>query len=132
MPRGECELLDDIKKYSMHIVLGIGLIGIGIWLIVNDRFFIWPPELLDFANDDIWGFSFILTGLGLLLWVTDNKRTVRWGKILLSVTSWLMTYLTVYQFLIWTVTGHYMSWISNAIITAIVLIVARESDTRDD
>lgn len=125
-------MLDDIKKYSMHIVLGIGLIGIGIWLIVNDLFFIWPPELLDFANDDIWGFSFILTGLGLLLWVTDNKRTVRWGKILLSVTSWLMTYLTVYQFLIWTVTGHYMSWISNAIITAIVLLVARESDTRDD
>ena len=125
-------MLDDIKKYSMHTVLGIGLIGIGIWLIVNDRFFIWPPELLDLANDDIWGFSFILTGLGLLLWVTDDKRTARWGKILLSVTSWLMTYLTVYQFLIWTVTGHYMSWISNAIITAIVLIVARESDTRDD
>ncbi|WP_404802890.1 hypothetical protein [Lapidilactobacillus wuchangensis] len=117
------------KKSPMHVALGLGMIAIGIWLIMNDRFFIWPPEAVEVVNDDIWGFMFALVGVGHLIWVYDSGKSVKWNRVLLTLTGGLMGFLTVYQFLIWNATGHYMSWISNAIITAFVLILARRSDS---
>ena len=39
-----------IKKHPNHIVLGIGMMMIGSWLMANDRFFQWPPYAVDFVN----------------------------------------------------------------------------------
>ena len=33
-----------MKKYYNHIVLGIGMMMIGMWLITNDNFFMWAPD----------------------------------------------------------------------------------------
>ena len=46
-----------VKKHPNHIALGIGMMMIGAWLIANDRFFLWPPDVVEFSNDDIWGRS---------------------------------------------------------------------------
>lgn len=121
-----------MKKYYNHIVLGIGMMMIGAWLIMNDHFFMWPPDSVDFANDDIWGAIFVLIGLGLIIWVADGHESIKWNRRLLSIASGAMAFLTVYEFMIWVATGMYQSWISNSIITAFVLIMARRSDTRDD
>lgn len=121
-----------MKKYYNHIVLGIGMMMIGVWLIMNDHFFMWPPDSVEFANDDLWGGIFILIGLGLIVWVIDGHESIKWNRRLLSITAGAMAFLTVYQFMIWVATGMYQSWISNSIITAFVLIMARRSDTRDD
>ena len=121
-----------MKKYYNHIVLGIGMMMIGMWLITNDHFFMWPPDSVEFANDDIWGGIFILIGFSLIAWVIDGHESIKWNRRLLSIASGAMAFLTAYQFMIWAATGMYYSWISNSIITAFVLIMARRSDTRDD
>lgn len=120
-----------IKKYPNHITLGIGMMMIGAWLIANDRFFQWPPYAITFVNDDVWGGLFITIGLALILWVLDGGESVKWNIIILSLSAGAIAFLTVYQFIIWVVTGEYHSWISNAIITAFVLNMARRSDTRN-
>lgn len=121
--------MKDIRKYPMHSILGFGMVSIGIWLIANNRFFTWPPGFVETVNDDIWGGLFVICGLAHFLWVLDGTHSVRWNTVLLTITSGLMGFLTCYQFLTWTATGHYYSWISNAIITAFVIVLARNSDT---
>lgn len=121
-----------IKKHPNHIALGIGMMMIGAWLMANDRFFQWPPYAVTFVNDDVWGGLFIAIGLALILWVLDGGESVKWNRRLLAIAAGAMAFLTAYQFMIWAATGMYHSWISNLIITAFVLIMARRSDTRDD
>jgi len=121
-----------MKRHPNHIVLGIGMMMIGAWLMANDRFFQWPPYAMAFVNDDVGGGLFIVIGLALILWVLDGGESVKWNRRLLALAAGAMAFLTAYQFMIWVATGNYYSWISNAIITAFVLILARRSDTRDD
>ena len=121
----------QVKHHPMHIVLGVGLILIGIWLITNDHFFPWPPEATDLMNDNLWGGAYAVIGLSIVLWVIDGSESIKYNRILLVAAAGAMAFLTTYQFIIWLVVGVYMSWISNAIITAFVLILARGSDTTD-
>ena len=121
-----------LRKHPNHIALGIGMMMIGAWLMANDRFFQWPPYAVTFVNDDVWGGLFIAIGLALILWVLDGGESVKWNRRILSVSAGAMAFLTAYQFMIWVATGMYHSWISNLIITAFVLTMARRSDTRDD
>ena len=121
-----------IKRHPNHIALGIGMMMIGAWLMANDRFFQWPPYAVTFVNDDVWGGLFIVIGLALILWVLDGGESVKWNRRLLTMAAGAMAFLTAYQFMIWAATGMYHSWISNLIITAFVLTMARRSDTRDD
>jgi len=121
-----------MKKHPNHITLGIGMMMIGAWLMANDRFFQWPPYAVTFVNDDIWGGLLIAIGLSLILWVLDGGESVKWNRRLLAIAAGAMAFLTAYQFMIWAATGMYHSWISNLIITAFVLTMARRSDTRDD
>ena len=120
-----------IQKHPNHFSLGIGMMMIGVWLIANDRFFQWPPNSVDFANDDIWGGLFIVIGLALILWVLDGGESAKWNRLILSVCAGAMAFLTVYQFIIWAATGTYFDWIGGLIITAFVLNMARRSDSRD-
>jgi len=121
-----------MKKHPNHIALGIGMMMIGAWLMANDRFFQWPPYAVTFVNDDVWGGLFIAIGLALILWVLDGGESVKWNRRLLTMAAGAMAFLTAYQFIIWVATGNYHSWISNLIITAFVLTMARRSDTRHD
>lgn len=121
-----------MKRHPNHIALGIGMMMIGAWLMANDHFFQWPPYAVTFVNDDVWGGLFIAIGLALILWVLDGGESVKWNRRLLAIAAGSMAFLTAYQFMIWAATGMYHSWISNLIITAFVLTMARRSDTRDD
>ena len=120
------------KKHYNHIILGIGMMMIGMLLIMNDRFFTWPPETVEFANDDAWGAIFIIIGFSLLAWVIDGEESIKWNRRLLAIAAGAMAFLTAYQFIIWAVTGIYLGWIGGLIITAFVLTMARRSDTRND
>jgi len=120
------------KKHPNHIILGIGMMMIGAWLMANDRFFQWPPYAIAFVNDDVWGGLFIVIGLSLILWVLDGGESVKWNRRLLAIDAGAMAFLTAYQFIIWIATGIYLGWIGGLIITAFVLTMARRSDTRND
>ncbi|MFR0563369.1 hypothetical protein [Lacticaseibacillus paracasei] len=123
--------MNKLKEHPTHVVLGIGVIAIGLFLIINDHYFIWPPRYVAWLNDDIVGFLFITDGLGLGSWVLFEDQSAKTNRLWLTVTSFLMSFFTVLQLLTSVATGIYFSWISNAIITAVVLIVARRSDSRD-
>ena len=125
-------MLNKIRDHPTHTALAIGMVAIGLFLIINDHYFIWPPHYSDWLNDDIVGFLFVIDGLGLGGWVLWETQLAVTNRLLLTTTSFLMAFLTVLQFLTWVATGLYTSWISNLIIASIVLIVARRSDTRDD
>ena len=120
-------MLKDIKKHPTHFSLGGGLIAIGLWLIVNDHYFMWPPQFAQFANDDAFGAFFAVVGVGFIWWTFDSNRSARWNRYLLATATGLFTFLTAYELCIWMATGAYQSWISNAIITAFTLIAARRS-----
>ena len=124
-------MLNKIRDHQTHTTLAIGMIAIGFFLIINDYYFIWPPHYSDWLNDDIVGFLFIIDGLGIGGWVLWEKHLATINRLLLTATSFLMSFLTILQFLTSISTGIYSNWISNAIITAFVLILARRSDSRD-
>lgn len=124
-------MLNKIRDHPMHAALAIGMIVIGVFLIISDNYFIWPPNLTDSLNDDFVGSLYLFDGIAIGVWVLWESKSAKKNQVLLSVTSFLMAFLTVLQFLTWVATGIYTSWISNLIITAFVLILARRSDTRD-
>ena len=125
-------MLKKIRDHPTHIALAIGMVAIGLFLIINDHYFIWPPHYSDWLNDDIVGFLFVIDGLGIGGWVLCGKQLAVTNRMLLTATSYLMSFLTILQFLTAISTGINSNWISNAIITAFVLILARRSDSRDD
>lgn len=124
-------MLNKIRDNPTHAALAIGMIAIGLFLIINDHYFVWPPHYSDWLNDDIVGFLFVTDGLCIGGWVLWETQLAVTNRLLLTTTSFLMSFLTILQLLTSISTGIYSSWISNAIITAFVLILARRSDSRD-
>lgn len=124
-------MLNKIRDNPTHTALAIGMIAIGLFLIINDHYFTWPPHYSDWLNDDIVGFLFIIDGIGIGGWVLWETQLAAINRILLTAASFLMSFLTILQFLTLISTGIYLNWISSAIITAFVLVLARRSDSRD-
>lgn len=124
-------MLNKIRDNPTHTALAIGMIAIGLFLIINDHYFTWPPHYSDWLNDDIVGFLFIIDGIGIGGWVLWETQLAAINRILLTAASFLMSFLTILQFLTSISTGIYLNWISSAIITAFVLVLARRSDSRD-
>lgn len=119
-----------IKDNPQHEVLGLLHIGTGIFLVNHDNYFRWPPgDFLLFANDDWVGFWFILVGLAYLLWVLLGAKDVRWNRAILVLSTMTMGALATYQLLHWVALGtDIMPWMSNAAVTAFIILLARGSD----
>lgn len=58
-------MFKKIKTNPIHLIIGVTLISIGIFLVFHDKYFLWPPIIAGFANDDIVGALFVFTGLGM-------------------------------------------------------------------
>lgn len=82
------------------------------------------------ANDDIVGAVFVIVGMVMLYWVCDQNRSVRLDHALMIISSMIMAVLTVYQLMHAIVLGIDMPWISNAGLTAVIMILARRSDSK--
>lgn len=124
-------MLKRVGSYPIHFVMGLTQIGIGLFLAGHDHYFRWPPEawLLGWVNDDAVGGILVLLGAGFIWWVLDSARSVRMNHLLLSFSAGALILLTVYQFLHWVIMGLDMPWISNAALTAIIMILAARSDS---
>lgn len=53
---------------------------------MNDHFFTWPPDTVEFANDDIWGGIFIIIGFSLIVWVIDGHESMA-GSLVAQVAE---------------------------------------------
>lgn len=124
-------MLNKIRDHPTHTVLAIGMAIMGLFLMANDHYFIWPPYYAEWFNDDVFGFLFVADGITLLIWVLRFSRSAVANRAILTVSSSLLAALTTLQLLATIATGTYFNWISNAIITAFVLILARRSDRYD-
>lgn len=122
-------MLNAIKGNPFHSVIGMVEVCIGIYLIVHDNYFRWPPFVAGMANDDIVGASFVLLGIAMLFWVFDKRRSLRMDHFVLICSAGFLTALTIYQFLHVIVLGIDMPWISNAALTSVVMILAWRSDS---
>jgi len=120
-----------ISDNPFHTSIGVALIMIGTFLMRRDNYFRWPPGISVLANDDVVGFLLLLFGAGYLFWVFDTEQSARLNHFLLSGSAGLMALLTVYQLLHFLIVGNDMPWISNGLITAIIMILAARSDSRD-
>jgi len=45
-------MLNKIRDHPTHTALAIGMVAIGVFLIINDNYFIWPPHYSDWLNDE--------------------------------------------------------------------------------
>lgn len=118
-----------MRNNPFHAVLGLVELGIGIHLINHNEYFQWPPVIDGVANDDIVGGLFVLVGILMLFWVFDLHRSVRLDHAVLIASAFIMCVLTLYQFMHWIVLGINMPWISNAALTAVIMILASRSDS---
>lgn len=123
-----------IRANPMHTVVGLALIGIGVFLIDHDQYFRWPPGswVLGLVNDDVTGFIYAAVGAAFLIWVLRGGKSVGWNRALIMTATFMFGVLSVYQFFHWAGLGwDSMPWISNALNTAFVIYLARKSDTED-
>ncbi|GAX05477.1 prophage protein [Secundilactobacillus pentosiphilus] len=118
-----------MRTNPFHTVIGLAELGLGIHLISHDQYFLWPPVIDGVANDDIVGGFFVLIGILMLFWVFDLHQSVRLDHAVLIASSFIMCVLTLYQFMHWVVLGIEMPWISNAALTAVIMILASRSDS---
>ena len=118
-----------MRTNPFHTTIGLVEIGLGIHLISHDQYFLLPPAIDGVANDDIVGGFFVLIGILMLFWVFDLHQSVRLDHAVLIASSFIMCVLTLYQFMHWVVLGIEMPWISNAALTAVIMILASRSDS---
>ncbi|GAX05372.1 prophage protein [Secundilactobacillus pentosiphilus] len=123
------KFIENLKNNPFHTVIGLAELGIGFHLISHDQYFLWPPVIDGIANDDIVGGLFVIVGIVMLYWVFDDRRSVRLDHVLLIASSFLMCVLTLYQLMHWIVLGIDMPWISNAALTAVIMVLASRSDS---
>ena len=60
-------------QHPQHVILGVGLIGMGLILIFDDYYFFWPPFAVKVLNDDLIGGVFVVIGLLLLKWAFRHR-----------------------------------------------------------
>lgn len=122
--------MGHIKQNPLHTIIGLVQMGIGLHLVFHDQYFTWPPMFKTIENDDIVGACFVVVGALMLWWVFDASRSVRFDHLLLIASSFFMVTLTYVQFMTAISMGADMPWISNAAITALIVVLAYRSDSK--
>ncbi|WP_172188935.1 hypothetical protein [Lentilactobacillus kribbianus] len=120
----------QLKSNPFHSIIGFWLIGIGIFLVVNDHYFLWPPAAVTFVNNNYVGVGYILVGVGMVYWVLSKYQSIRLDHFLLIVATFGASLLTMYQLVHWFVLGIDMPWISNMALTVFILILCYRSNTQ--
>ncbi|CCI81747.1 hypothetical protein [Lactobacillus hominis] len=67
----------------------------GLILLINDHFFLWPPEWSDFFNNDWVDAYAIAVGVGLISFVLAGGKSQLANAILLTCTMVFLTVITV-------------------------------------
>lgn len=122
-------MIKAIRRHPLHTVMAILLIAIGLFLMLSNDYFTWPPSLAQSANDDRVGLVYVIFGIAMGAWVFYPHQSVRIDHFILVGAAFLMGTLTIYQLLHTFVVGINMPWISNAALTAIIMVIARRSDS---
>lgn len=90
-------LWHNLKLNPIHLILGTMIASMGTALLINDSFFYWPPEWQWFFNNDLVDAAAIAIGVGLIAFVIVGGRSQLANAILLTLSAFFLTMLTVLQ-----------------------------------
>lgn len=126
-------MLNKIRTYPEHVVVGVGLILIGWVSYLTPPPFTWPPVFRDIGNDHGFDVLFIAVGAALLWWVMSSRHDLEVDNLFLSVAVGCLTLLTMTQMAhAWhagLLFSGAMPWVQNLVITVLVVRLAwREDD----
>lgn len=97
-----------VRSHPLHVTAALAMMGQGFVFITSDRFFDWPPFLVNTENDNSVGTIFFAVGLFLMIWAFDKKVSDFWETVLLSIGAFLQLTLSLIDF---------FSWINDGILT---------------
>lgn len=116
-------MAERVRERLIHLIVGLDLMGIGLYLVVMDHYFWWPPALAWLANNDIFGSLFILSGISFLAWIFFQltPRTHAW---ITTIGCFLMMFLASYQLLHSLMAHVHMPWLSNFAMAFVIMVLA--------
>lgn len=121
------------KINFLHTILATYMICTGFILLLNKTYFIWPPALTLFLNDDIIGFIGILDGLGVFYWASINSLNKRLNQLLLLTAGGFVSMLAFFEM------GHaiflglprmYVKAIDDIVVFLLIQYIAKHSVTK--
>lgn len=87
----------NLKLNPLHLILGLVIASMGTALLINDSFFYWPPEWQWFFNNDLVDAIALAIGIGLIAFVVAGGKSQLANAILLALSAFFLTMLTVLQ-----------------------------------
>lgn len=124
---------ENMKKLSrrpIFTIVGAEFILNGIFFIVHDSYFKWPPQIAPIENDDIFGGLFVLFGLGMLLSKAFPDEFRKIEPYIMAGASIIQMFLAIVEFMHFIKLGMNMPWIPNLCIALIIPVLATRSDVK--
>ena len=66
MTRFFTNIAHRVDAQPFHTILGVVMVAFGVYLIVENNYFTWPPQYAQVVNSDFFGAWSIFNGLGIL------------------------------------------------------------------
>lgn len=88
---------ENIKSNPLHLIIGLTLFLSGIFLLVCDDFFLWPPEWSNFFNNDLVDTVAIVIGVFYFAYVLAGSKSPLANICLLTISAFLLTILIVLE-----------------------------------
>lgn len=109
-------------QHPQHVILGVGLIGMGLILIFDDYYFFWPPFAAKVLNDDLIGGVFVVIGLLLLKWALGDRNSIDINHNLLVLASGLLGTESTAEFMHGYESGHPHMYMAGWVMLILLLI----------
>lgn len=120
-------MFKKIIANPLHFVIGFALSCMGIDLIRNRHYWVYPPSITTFTNDDAVGTVILIIGLSILFWVIAHKPTSFYHEvdnILLIPAAVSTSFVGIYQLIQTIATNQSMPWYMTLSLLLIIEVVA--------
>lgn len=90
-------ILTNLSNNFDQVLAGMSIIAIGISLLLDRKYFFWPPELVKPMNDQRLDLFIIILGLLIVINATKLEYNRTWRMTILVAGLWLMWILALIQ-----------------------------------
>lgn len=85
----------NLKLNPLHLILGLVMFLAGSYLIIDDNYFLWPPDWTSYFNNDLVDVIVMVIGVGYFAFVLSGGTNQLANAILLASTAFVLTFLLV-------------------------------------
>lgn len=119
----------NLVRRPLFFILGMYFIANGLFFILHNDYFKWPPQLAQIENDDLFGGLFVIVGIGILT-VKTFPELKRFEPYVFGSASVIQMFLAIIEFMHMVKLGMNMPWIPNLCIALIIPVLASRSDVQ--